>query len=435
MIYITSETHIPSVNETLGILRRHNEMLPQLLDFDKVQMYLNKCLLESGKIKGPLFECLKISSLSNITPADALKRLLTENGYAGYFKRTKTGISLEKGSIDQALSTGKMDKDTVAIIQAYQRYSNMNKSARTLMGLLQLPICDAVSYDNHRMLMVTPTWAPQNTGRVAMKDPAIQNFPREFQDLLTVPKGWTILHTDSGQIEPRVIYSAFIRDPQIQALINLYDDAYFGVLHYVTMPEQLIASGTTNFEKMQLTDEQKEMRKEIKTYQNAVMYGSTSNDKASPIKDALIRRIGQHHMRQAWLASNNRELAKGVTVFKSAFGTPIDISLSQKLNGLDGGEADYEFVKLAINNPIQATAADLMRVSVDEANFLLGKKATKSYIVNYVHDAGTFAIHDDDYDKVADELADIVSYHVDGWLPIKAEPEFGRVKGWFEDYY
>ena len=97
-----------------------------------------------------------------------------------------------------------------------------------------------------------------------------------------------------------------------------------------------------------------------------------------------------------------------------------------------------ELLKLAINNPIQATAADLMRLSVYEANKIMMNKAKKSYIVNYVHDAGSFAIHEDDYDKIADDLGDIVAYDVEGWLPIYAEPEFGRKNGehgLFKDLY
>lgn len=76
-----------------------------------------------------------------------------------------------------------------------------------------------------------------------------------------------------------------------------------------------------------------------------------------------------------------------------------------------------------------------MRVSVSEANRILSRDAKNSFIISYLHDAGLFAVHHSDYDKVADRLSDIVSYDVEGWLPIKAEPVIGRDPGWFEDWF
>lgn len=448
MISINKDTYIPSVEETLGILNVHNQHLPQFIDFDKVVQYLSFMAMKNKQIEGPLFEMLKYSNGMTASLDNVLKSWLVNSGNASGFKTVKTGISLAKDSVEAAIESGRLSDEAKVIIGAWQQYNNNKKTMRTLEGLLQHDISNAYSFDNHRMLIVRPTWSAQNTGRVAMSNPAIQNLPRTVQDIITVPKGYTLLHTDSGQIEPRTVYSAYIKDPQIQTLIKLYNDAYFGVLHYITMPESDIASGRLDFTPMEITDEMKENRKRLKTYSNAVMYGSTSNASADPIKDAMIKRIGGHPLRQAWVRNLNEQIARGVRKFSTAFGTLIDISNSQKLDRIDSeyfdGSLDnkaysdtvsYELTKLAINNPIQGTAADLMRVSVSKANALLMQKAKKSYIINYVHDAGTFAIHDDDYDKIADELADIVHYEVEGWVPILAEPEFGRSGGMFADLY
>jgi DNA polymerase-1 len=290
------------------------------------------------------------------------------------------------------------------------------------------------------MLILRPVWEKQNTGRIAMQRPAIQNLHRLIQEVITVPEGYVLLHTDSGQVEPRIVYSAFIKDPQIQALIRLYDDAYFGVLHYIFLPQEVINSGTTDFVAQEITDEMLENRKQLKTFNNAVMYGSKSNVSGNPIKAAMIKRIGEHPARIEWTNQLLEEIRRGNTVFKTAFGTPINTAYSSKLEGgnLRAGSYEEEKLRLAINNPIQGTAADLMRVSVYEANRILMNKAKKSYIINYVHDAGMFGIYEDEYDAVAKDLADIVAYDIDGWLPINAEPEFGRdhgKKGLIEDLY
>lgn len=449
MIHIDKNTYIPSVSETLGILRVHNQHMPQLIDFDKTVQYISWLVMKVNKISKPLWEAIKYSPTTAMTPDTALKNYLINTGNAAAFRKVKTGLSLSKPSVEQAIESGTLSEECITIIRAYQQMTNYQKTARTLEGLLQHPISDAYSFDGHRMLIIQPEWAEQNTGRVAMRNPAIQNFPHGVQDIITVPKGYILLHTDSGQIEPRTVYSAYLKDPQIKALINLYNDAYYGLLHYITMPETDILSGRTDFEKHEITDDMKDNRKRIKTYSNAVMYGSKSNPSGDPIKEKMIRRIGGHPLRQNWVQDVERQVQHGVRVFKTAFGTPINIANSAKLEAIDNSyydgedmlEEEYnetsvnEMIKLAINNPIQGTAADLMRVSVSQANRLIMEKGKKSFIINYVHDAGTFAIHEDDYDKIADELADIVHYDIDGWIPIYAEPEYGRNGGLFDDLY
>lgn len=435
MINITLNTQVPSVDTTLGILRTHMSMFPTFLDFDKLQQYLSYSLLKAEQIEGPLFDIIGYSKLYEGAPINFMKQWIAKSGTGDAFMSTQTGISLSKDSVDQAFEVPGFPNEVKQVVQSWQSYSGYLKIARTLKGLLQFPVTDLISCDNHRMLVVTPTWSSQNTGRVAMSDPAIQNFNRGIQDLVTVPKGWTIMHTDSGQVEPRITYSWFIPDKQIQTLIQLYDDAYFGVLHYCTMPEEDILTKRLDFIPMEITEDMQANRKKIKTYGNAVMYGSKKNPSNDPIKAAMIQRIGNHPMRKAKISELTAEINSGVRIFKTAFGTPIDISKSPKLESYGGESEADELVKLAINNPMQGTAADLMRVSCSRANSILMNKAKNSAIINYVHDAGTFAIHDSDYDKVIDELSDIVAYNVEGWIPIHADPEIGRHGGLFEDLY
>ena len=438
MIVISKDTYIPGVEETLGTLRMHNSMMPQFADFDKVMMNINYLQTRIKSVSGPLFDI--IGKPAKIDASGNMKYWLHNNANCTGFKYSKTGLSLDKDSISMAIESGTLREEDIFLLKAYQEYSSYVKMRGTLISLLQNPISQAPSCDGHRMIILRPEWERQNTGRVAMRNPAVQNFARELQDIITVPEGYTLLHTDSGQVEPRIIYSAFIKDPQIQSLIRLYNDAYFGVLHYITMPESDIVSGRTDFAKMEITDSMKEGRKQIKTYQNAVMYGSKSNPSGDQIKAKMIKRIGEHPARLQWIDELKYKINTGQKVFKTAFGTPIDIGQSSKLesDNMHAGSIEEQMLKLAINNPIQGTAADLMRVSVYEANKILMNEAKKSYIINYVHDAGVFAIHNDDFDKVKDRLADIVSYQVEGWLPIEAEPEFGRdggKKGLIPDLY
>lgn len=438
MIHVDKNTRIPSVDETLGTLRTHNSMMPQLVDFDKLMMDLNYLQMRLKEIGGPLYDCigkpLKSTAINN------MKSWLIRNEVTEDFIQTKDGLSLNADSVQQAIDGGRLKPETIDLLRVYQKHENIVDMRSTLVGLLQNPISNVPSCDGHRMLIIRPTWHPQNTGRVAMHDPAVQNFAHALQELITVPKGYVKLHTDSGQIEPRITYSVYIPDKQIQELIRMYDDAYYGLLHYCTMDESWIFSGRTDFSPMEITDDIKTGRKTIKTYGNGVMYGSKSNPTGDPIKAAMIKRIGGHPMRTQLTQTYMQQISMGISVFETAFGTKIDIGNSVKYNesGARAASIEDQRLRLAINNPIQGTAADLMRLSVYEANRILMNKSKNSYIIHYVHDSGVFAIHEDDYDKVHDELADIVAYDVEGWLPIKAEPDEGRnggKDGLIEDLY
>ena len=407
---------IPTVQQTLDVLNGNLDIRPIYIDYDKCLMniyslcnIIDKEAVKFGKISGE-GDCSK----------NALLYYLQGHNLLNKFPLTQTGkISLSADAVDIVLAMDDITEQDREVLSSFRTWTKAVKARADLVPFLQNPISKEISCDGHRMLEIRPTWTPQNTGRVAMSKPAIQNMNRDLQELLTCPQGYKLLHTDSGQVEPRIVYSAFVPDPQIKALINLYNDAYFGVLHYCTMPEEEIRSGRTDFTKMEITEEMKAGRKKIKTYGNAVMYGSKREE--DEIKAAMIKRIGQHPARLELIRRIENSLDRGNTIFKTYFGTPIDISNSKKLVG-NGYNQREEMIKLAINNPIQGTAADLMRYSVMQANRIIMTQR-KSSIVCYIHDAGVFYVHEDEYDNIHDELADIVSYQVDDWIPVYAESE------------
>lgn len=418
MIALTKKSHIPSVEQVLELLRSNNNMMPIYIDYDKTIMSIYGMQKKIDEMFTEFHELTGMNARTGVL-AKYLLEYANQNGFLSAFSKTEAGAySVGEESIEGVLSST-VDERHRLVVNLFTSISKMQKARGTLVTYLQNPISDRVSCDMHRMLEVRPVWAPQNTGRVAMQKPAIQNMPRQLQELITVPRGYKLIHTDSGQVEPRITYSAFVVDEQIKALINLYNDAYFGLLHYCTMPESDVRSGTLNFKKLEITDSMKENRQSIKTNGNAVMYGSVAN-KEDPIKRAMIDRIGNHPSRLRWIDWINDELNKGRREFYSYFGTPINIYNSDKL--ATAKDKRGELVRLAINNPIQGTAADLMRASACEAGRLI-MTARDSYIVAYIHDAGLFCVSEDDYDEIGDKLKNIVAYTVDDWVPVNAEAE------------
>ncbi len=419
MITLTKNSPIPSVYQTLEILRANNNMMPIYIDYDKLLM----SLFSMQRRLEALYKAFHEITGLNAKGGNLKKYMLEyakQRGFLKVFAKTDSGdYSVGADSIATVLGSN-IDEGDKMVVNIFTRINDTAKARGTLIGLLQNPLSDKVSCDMHRMLELSPVWAPQNTGRVAMQKPAVQNIPRNLQELITVPRGYKLLHTDSGQVEPRITYSAFVVDEQIKALIRLYDDAYFGLLHYCTMPQSDIRSGRMDFQKLEITDEMKERRQTIKRNGNAVMYGSTSNKDDDPVKAAMIERIGNHPSRLRLIARIEDALNHGQREFPTYFGTPINIFNSPKLTA--AGDQRLELIRLAINNPIQGTAADLMRASACEAGKIM-MTAKDSYIIAYVHDAGLFCISEDDWDDISGKLSDIVAYKVDDWVPVNAESD------------
>ena len=405
---------IPSVEQTLGILNANLDTRPIYVDYDKVVYRIYDFTTRV------IHKELEFKDRYGLPPTTLnIKSLIVERNLTDKFDITPTGeLSLNKESVEGAMLT--LSEDDQIMVSLYREVASLTKKRNTLVSLLQNPMSELTSFDGHRMLELRPEWVSQNTGRVGMTNPAVQNFDHDLQDIFTAPYGYRLLHTDSGQIEPRISYSWIIPDPQLKTLINLYDDAYYGVYHYCTMPESVINSGTTEFEKLELTDDVKKARQLIKRYTNAVMYGSRSEE--DNVKIAMIQRIGEHPMRLQYVNMLKQQIRSGQTVFNTYFGTPIDISKSQKYPRYNDNLEQK--VKLAINNPIQGTAADCMRMSVIAADRLCQSYPGNSSVAYYVHDAGVFYVAEDQIDTLGKELQDIVAYQIDDFIPVHSEYEW-----------
>lgn len=430
MLHLTKGTAIPTVEQTLSILRGYQQIKPIYLDMDMLLMMHYKLKIKLTEYSKQLTALILRREDLCATPVRLINGMIADTKIEQYFNKTATGqLSLDKVSISNALDAlQQLDylpdsnlglQEVINALQLYQAYNVLEKIQQAVGPLLNNKISDLRSFDGHRMLEVVPKWSAQNTGRLGMAEPAIQNLPHMIQSVVTAPEGYKLIHTDSGQVEPRITYSCYVRDPQIKRLIELYDDAYFGVLHYCTMPDYMISSATTDLTVNEITDDMKNNREKIKTFGNAIMYGSTSNPRNDSIKEKMIERIGKNPYRIKYCNELQARIDRGEKIFYTYFGTPIDISKSPKLAG---GYDSYQLLKLAINNPIQGTAADLMRYSVMEAHRLCSK-VKGATIVDYVHDAGCFYVPEDSYDVIGKELEDIVAYDVEGWIKIKAEPE------------
>lgn len=427
MLQLSTQMKAPSIQQAKGILTMNNHSFGIPLDLDRLNEYYAYYTHASTVCREYV---QAVTGLADPTNNSMSKWLINKGIRTGFLLTPAGAISLSEDSIESAIATGLYDASTTKVLRMYSKATHYAHIVSQFPEILRLGVdTGEISCDGHRILRVTPVWSAQNTGRLGMSEPGLMNISKELADIETVPKGYIYLTVDSGQIEPRIIQSAYLRDPQLKKCTMMYNDAYYGYVHYCTyLTEVERATGTLDIKPVELSDEVVAKRKKFKTYGNAVMYGSTSNVERDPDKDLFIKHIGGHPNRKTWFNTLQQEVYGGKRVFNTLFGTPIDITNGPSDKNYPDKKSDAylsHLVRCAINNPIQGLAADLMRFSISEANKLLITKAPKSYILRYTHDSGTFAIHEDDYDKVIDELKGITSYQVDDWIPIYGDPQIG----------
>jgi hypothetical protein len=279
------------------------------------------------------------------------------------------------------------------------------------------------------MVIARPTYKILATSRLGASNPSIQNMKRGCGDIFTHPQGTIFLRTDSGQIEPRISWSWFFPDPVVKLLIIAYNDAYWGLVHYLYMSKEEYSEVLKHRDVSKIvlrTDMPVERRNDMKTILLAGTYqsGLATVDpelaylfKAKVIGNVLYKRVEERVA---------EEVRSGQTTFFSVFGTPItpDQEKSTKYGG--NSVAWYNHLeRCGMNNPIQATASDLMCVSVKEADEIISHaKSRLTNICYYKHDEGAFIIDEKD-SKLVEPLKDVVAYQVDDWIPIFAESFIG----------
>ena len=427
---ITDKVMKVSPQQVANILQTESNEFGSYFDYDRIVEYISFHKLRLAQ------EMKYFYSISNDFSYTVTKRVETINMLKSKFGVSagafgQNGTTLDKEVINMLVES--YPEDT-AIGQFIRKYKQATHDSYMISYLGQYEALEKVrtlSYENHRMVLAHPKWKVASTSRILGSDPSVQNVPKEFADIVTAPKGYQLIFSDSGQIEPRITYSVFLADPVIKHLITMYDDAYYGLMHFISMDALERASAYENVNNIiikPVTDEMVIGRKILKVLALAGNYGSSNLDAIDPVLGPLYDQFVVKHPIRLQLERDIRSAVRsGVSTFYGAFGTPVTPDETSQYK--KGGPGWFEHVvRCGINNPVQTTASELMCFSVDRATHLLAGGA-KGHINYYKHDEGSFYVLDDYVDELKPKLRDCVSYQIEGWIPIGSDLVVGRKEG------
>lgn len=432
---IKSLTLPNTIQGTCSIIQRHTDEFGVFFDYDRICEYIFYFSTEYMKELKVLREICGIPYYKS-TDRETTIKILTER-----FNVPKSMLTNKEGKLttDQKVleqvrnwfdgySTGICE-----FLDSYARASKLHTALSSYSSYKDLPMCRTTDRDGHRMVVAHPQWNILRTSRISASNPGVQTIDRTRGDIITAPKGWQLVRSDSGQIEPRIMWSYFFKDDLMKNLIIAYNDAYFAYFDYVTMsPERenaLRADFTKNFTKNEITPAMKEGRQQMKRISLAAGYGSSLPENGGfdqKLGALYINRIVNHPKRRELEEKVRAEVYRGVGTFHGAFGSPVTPESTDKYQKGGSGWTEH-VIRCGINNPIQTTASELMIWAVNTAEYILRNKCHNSHICYYKHDEGCFYLNEDAGDMAyAEELADCQSYIIPDWIPIYSEMEVGR---------
>ena len=218
------------------------------------------------------------------------------------------------------------------------------------------------------------------TGRLSSTNPNFQNIPIRSEEgkeirkaFSTQTKGWKILSADYSQIELRIM-AHFSNDAELISSFNQNED-----IHTRT------ASKVFN---VSIEDVIPEMRRTAKIVNFGIMYGAgpfrLSQELGIPRKEsvALIDSYFNEYPGIQDYIDSTIEMAKKQKFVSTIKGRKRPVWDADSDNGLRRKAAE----RMAINMPIQGTAAEMIKIAMIQIHSKLEKNQMKSKMILQIHD-------------------------------------------------
>ena len=261
------------------------------------------------------------------------------------------------------------------------------------------------------------------TGRLSSSNPNLQNIPirtargREIRKAFIAPDGWSLLAADYSQIELRILAHMSEDEALLDAFTRGQD------IHQRTAAEIFDVAAE------EVTADQ---RRAGKTINFGVIYGmgsrrlarslDISEDKAQRYIDSYFERYSGVRDYFAGVLEEARRSGYASTLFDRR--RPMSELVSPKPNIRALGE------RLAINTPIQGTAADVIKMAMVRIQQRLDDGELDARMLLQVHDELVFEVRDEHLEALRAMVVEEMSGVVDLKVPLVVDVGVG--KSWYD---
>ena len=272
------------------------------------------------------------------------------------------------------------------------------------------------------------------TGRMASRDPNLQNIPvrteesKAIRKAFVADKGYTFVSIDYSQIELRIA-AILSEDSNMIEIFKEGEDVHAGVASRVFG--------------VKIDEVTSDMRRKAKVINFGILYGMGVNALRANLGEGTTREEAQEFLnayfntftRLAGYLEETKGYARLQGYTKTLFGRRRHFPGIQSSAPFIRAQAE----RMAINAPVQGTAADVMRIAMNEvyAYIKKGKKTESIHMLMQVHDELIFEIKQKDVEKEIKKLKEIMEGVLKGkedhGVPILVDVAIGQNWAELED--
>jgi DNA polymerase-1 len=386
----------------LGEMENHGVRIAMapLNKLDKeVKIKIKKLEKEIHKLAGSDF---------NINSTKQLKEVLftTLEIPTDGLKKTKTGFSTAEDELEKL-------KNLHPIIILLQEYRELNKLETTYLNALPKMINPETGkiHTNFNQTVAA-------TGRLSSNEPNLQNIPtrteegRRIREAFVADDGYKLIGFDYSQIELRLA-AHMSKDAGMIAAFNSGED-----IHSAT------AAGINGVSLKEVT---KEMRREAKAVNFGILYGQGAHG-LSQGAGISYSEAGQFIKKYFETYPGIKKMIDGF--IKQAREEGYAITMFGRRRPLPDMESTIPFVKksaerMAINTPVQGSAADLIKMAMIQISEMIGNKQDEIRMLLQVHDELIFEIKEDKIQSYLPKIREIMQDVVKLKVPITVDEHTG----------
>lgn len=347
----------------------------------------------------------------NINSPKQLGVILFEKLKLPFAKKTKTGYSTSADILEKL-------KSEDPIVPMILEYRQLTKLKSTYADGLATFISES-DQRIHGKFNQTIT----ATGRISSTEPNLQNIPirmelgRQIRKVFIPKEDYVFLDADYSQIELRVL--AHMSGDK--TLIHAYKEDQD--IHKIT------ASQVFHTPLNEVTSTQ---RSDAKAVNFGIVYGISSFGLGQDLNitrkeaEGYIKKYFETYPRVKEFLDELVEKGKKDGYVESLFHRRRPIPELKSANYMQRSFGE----RIAMNSPIQGTAADIIKIAMIRVNQKLKEKNMKSSLLLQVHDELLVETHKDEIDEVKEILQKEMFYAVN--LDVPMEIDINEGKNWYE---
>lgn len=318
----------------------------------------------------------------NLNSPKQLSEILQNKLHINLPKKTATGFSTNADILDSL-------KDRYPIASLLLDYRSLEKLRSTYVESLPNEVLPRT-----QRVHCTFNQSVAATGRLSCQDPNLQNIPVRTEEGRKIREafrpqlpGWSYLAADYSQIELRLL-AHLSEDPNLLKAFNNHEDIHrFTAALIFNIP---------------LSEVTKEQRNQAKAVNFGIIYGQQAFGLAQELKtdvqeaaifiDLYFKRYPSVKNFLEASKQQARQTGKAITYTGRERAIP---EISSK-----NGQLRLFAERLAVNTPLQGTAADLIKLAMLEIHRKISQhpQKLKGYMILQIHDELIFEVPDEEID-------------------------------------